>query len=115
MNVLKDCEINLPDQQIKNNNEIIPIHFNQQDEKRHDTQMNLLNSLHPYPEINFTQNLKENIRVSHLNKEEQSATFRLVKKYENIFFKDGDNLTFTSQVKHSIPTNNESPHIYTNV
>lgn len=47
-----------------------------------------------------------------MNKEERTATYKLIKRYEDIFFKDGDDLTFTSQVKHSIPSTNESP-IYT--
>lgn len=112
MNVLKDCEINLLEQQIKSNNEIIPIYYNQQNEKRHETLINKLNSLPPYPEINFVQNLQENIRVSHLNKEEQTATYKLVNRYKEIFYKDGDDLSFTNHVKHNIPTTNESP-IYT--
>lgn len=112
MNVLKTCEINLIKKQIKNNGETIPIYFNQQDEDTYENQINHLNSLPAYPEINFTRNLEDNIRISHLNKEEQIVTNKLVRKYSNIFYKDGDDLTFTNQVKHSIPTTNETP-IYT--
>lgn len=112
MNALKTCELNMVEKFIKTNNTIIPIFFNTQNEIEFETKFNELNSLPGYPEINFVQNLQENIRVSHLNKEEQTATYKLINRYKEIFYKDGDDLSFTNHVKHNIPTTNESP-IYT--
>lgn len=84
MNTLKTCEINMAERFIKNNNTIIPIFFNTQNEIEFETEVNALNSLPEYTEINFVQNLQENIRVSHLNQEEQTVTFKLVKIQRNI-------------------------------
>ena len=61
-----------------------------------------------YPQINFSQIYQE-IRIDHLNKEEKTIIHKIVKQFKNIFYKDGDKLTFTYTVKHSIPTMDNKP------
>ena len=52
------------------------------------------------------------IRSNHLNNEEKSALFKVIKQYENIFSKENDKLTHTNSIKHEIRTTDEIP-VYT--
>lgn len=52
------------------------------------------------------------IRTDHLNAEEQNAIDKLCKRYEHVFFQEGQDLTFCNQIKHEIKTTDEVP-IYT--
>lgn len=52
------------------------------------------------------------LRVSHLNTEEQKGLFKVCREFDDIFLREGQDLTFTNQVKHRIRTTDELP-IYT--
>nr|CAH7745817.1 unnamed protein product [Callosobruchus chinensis] len=52
------------------------------------------------------------IRTEHMNSEEKSAIFKLITEYPDIFYIEGDKLTFTSKIKHTIRTKDEIP-VYT--
>lgn len=56
--------------------------------------------------------LKEMIRTEHLNLEEQKAVLNLCYKYNDIFFKQGQNLTFSNNIKHEIKTKDDIPIYY---
>lgn len=111
MDILKNCEINLVERFIKTNNVMMPIFKNESEEKQFDKQKNELDAL-PAIEINFVENIKGKIRTSHLNREEEQEVRKLVYKYKSVFFHEGDNLTFTNEVKHCIPVTDEKP-VYT--
>lgn len=52
------------------------------------------------------------IRTSHMNSEEKEAITKLVSDYSDIFHIEGNKLTFTNKVKHTIKTMDEIP-VYT--
>jgi transposase InsO family protein len=52
------------------------------------------------------------LRTSHLNEEEKSNLITLCSKYPDVFYIEGEALTFTNQIKHSIKTHDEIP-VYT--
>ena len=106
MNILKNCEINLKEKFLKNEHGTLPIFFNENDELEYDLK-NECEQMH-YPEINFSQ-INQEIRTDHLNEEEKTIVHKIVKRFKNIFYKDGDKLTFTNTVKHSIPTTDDKP------
>lgn len=54
-------------------------------------------------------NINELIRTDHLNKEEKESIIQLCKKFKNIFYNEGCNLTFTNAVKHKIRTTDDNP------
>lgn len=63
-------------------------------------------------ENDFLQNkedIKNLVRTSHMNEEEKKAIFSLCGNFKDIFLKPGDELTFTSKVKHVIRTKDELP------
>ena len=55
------------------------------------------------------KSLFEQLRTDHLNDDERSKLFKLVSRYEQIFFTEGKNLSFTNAIKHSIKTKDEMP------
>jgi len=63
--------------------------------------------------FNFTINneLKEcnEYRLEHLNEEEKENLKRVWFEYNDIQYKEGENLTFTSTIRHSIQTKHEDP------
>lgn len=52
------------------------------------------------------------LRTDHLNQEERINLEALCAKYADVFYIDGEPLTFTNQIKHSIKTTDEVP-VYT--
>lgn len=52
------------------------------------------------------------LRTDHLNEEEKANLSALCSKYADVFYIEGEALTFTNKVKHSIKTTDEIP-IYT--
>lgn len=52
------------------------------------------------------------LRTDHLNPEERANLIQLCSQYSDIFYIDGEPLTFNNKVKHSIRTSDEMP-IYT--
>jgi len=63
--------------------------------------------------FNFAINneLKEcnEYRLEHLNEEEKENLKRVLFEYNDIQYKEGENLTFTSTIRHSIQTKHEDP------
>lgn len=49
------------------------------------------------------------IRTDHLNEEEEKAIKHLCYKYKDIFFQEGENLTFSNSIKHEIKTTDDVP------
>lgn len=52
------------------------------------------------------------LRTDHLNPEEYATLRSLCSQYSDVFYLDGEKLTFTNRIKHKIKTTDESP-IYT--
>lgn len=88
-----------------------PLYYNITDEPTDE-----INScyIEPQPDLSTMTNLNEEIRIGHLNSEEKREILKLVKQFQDIFYKDGDSLTFTNEVKHKLNTSNDSP-IYTKI
>lgn len=59
---------------------------------------------HPTDKIDFTQ-----LRIEHLNKEEESELKRLFLKFPKIFHNGSDKLSFSNQIKHDISTTDDIP------
>lgn len=49
--------------------------------------------------------IKKQLRTDHLNDDEKCAITELCLEFSDIFYLDGDILSFTSEIKHSIETN----------
>lgn len=49
------------------------------------------------------------LRLNHLNQEEKDKIINLCLNYCNLFYLEGDQLTFTNKIKHEIITNNAKP------
>lgn len=62
-----------------------------------------------FPSPDRINKVKENLRTSHLNQEEEHLITSLCLKYADIFHLEGDKLTFTSKVKHDIITTTNVP------
>lgn len=80
--------------------------------------INLINNLSTNEINNFNNNkpsperiakIKENLRTSHLNREEESLITSLCIKYSDIFHLEDDVLSFTSEIKHDIITTSNIP------
>ncbi|AAA92249.1 ORF B [Trichoplusia ni TED virus] len=52
------------------------------------------------------------LRTDHLNEEEKANLLRLCSRYSDVFYIDGEALTFTNKIKHRIRTTDEVP-VYT--
>lgn len=48
-------------------------------------------------------------RLAHLNSEEKYSLTRTLKKLDDVFYYEGDSLSFTSKIKHRIRTKHEDP------
>lgn len=57
-------------------------------------------------------NITDQIRTAHMNKEEKTKTLKIIKEFENIFYRPNSDLSFTNAIKHKINTQNNIP-IYT--
>lgn len=66
--------------------------------------LNMINHKNEKPRLDLSK-----IRVDHMNSEEKNAIIRLVEEYSDIFYVEGDNLTFTNQIKHVIRTTDDIP------
>ena len=100
--ILKElnADINFADNTLKVNGLTIPLEYESDaDEFTHDLQ-SYVNT------ITFKDDL---FRLDHLNNEERPLIQDLLSKFNDIFFKEGDNLSFTNQVKHRIITKTEEP------
>lgn len=53
--------------------------------------------------------IRKNLRLTHLNGEEAESITKLCLTYPDIFYLEGDKLTFTNQIKHEIRTTDDKP------
>ena len=58
---------------------------------------------------NRFNNIKQTLRLDHLNFEEKDHITKLCLKYPEIFYLEGDKLTFSNRIKHSIKTTDPNP------
>lgn len=66
----------------------------------------------PQESLNTLQNINNKeitVRTEHMNEEEKTEILKLVRKYSDVFHKEGEPLTFTNDVKHVIRTTDEIP------
>lgn len=56
-----------------------------------------------------SENFLEKIRLEHLNDEEKSRIIDVLKRNKDLFFKEGDKLTSTLEIKHEIITSIDRP------
>jgi len=61
--------------------------------------------------FDINKELKEynEYRLEHLNEEEKENLKRVLFEYNDIQYKEGENLTFTSTIRNSIQTKHEDP------
>lgn len=81
------------------------------------TKIYLENNSNPFI-INEICNLEsgnlEKLNLDHLNSIEKGRIMRILKEYQNLFYKEGSKLTFTHEVQHEIITNTSNP-IYSKI
>lgn len=56
-----------------------------------------------------TQISDDKFRLDHLNPEEHKCIKSILQKYDDIFYHEGETLSFTNQIKHRIRTKHEDP------
>lgn len=99
--------INYETRKITFNDSTLDLYFDQEEENELKKYAILANENCPEYICN-----EEMFRTDHLNPEELNKLNFLLKDFDQIFYKEGDNLTFTHKIKHEIKTLNENP-IYT--
>lgn len=67
----------------------------------------LLNEIHNIEPLN--QNILEKLNLNHLNNEEADKLNELLKQFKDLFYIEGENLTFTHEIQHEIYTSMENP------
>lgn len=97
---------------VLNNGVKMPLFFNQIHENSTKKYETLSNEIPIGEERNASINPVSEVRINHLNEEEKLKLTKIVKKYREIFYKDGCDLTFTNTIKHEIKTTDTMP-IYT--
>ena len=60
-------------------------------------------------EIDREYQVKNQLRLNHLNKEKRDAIIKICFEFLDIFYLEGDKLTFTNQIKHEIQTGDAKP------
>lgn len=60
----------------------------------------------------YNDNLIEQIRMDHLHINEKTPLMKLILKHKEIFYREGQDLSFTNNVKHEIKTKDDVP-VYT--
>lgn len=65
-----------------------------------------------FDSTNRVQRLKETLRVEHMSTEEQIAIQDLCKEFVDIFYLEGDNITFTNAIYHEIKTPGVTQPVY---
>ena len=100
-------EINYKDKVLKlNTGNKIQLFFSVDEEKEYQIAVTLT-------ELDTFQNeifLDENgIRCDHLDPTTKNELLKIIKKFDKAFYHEGDDLTFTYEIKHKINTNNEIP------
>lgn len=64
------------------------------------------------PSSSRVQEVLSRLRTDHMNEEERANLKSLVSQYADVFYLDGEPLTFTNKIKHHIRTTDEIP-VYT--
>ena len=62
-----------------------------------------------YDEVSEARLLESQLRLGHLNKEERPKLLKVLYKFQDVFYKERDSLTFTSAIHHDIKTRDELP------
>lgn len=66
--------------------------------------------IHTFPEVDAPNTpISDEIRTSHLNKEESSKLLGVIREYEDVFYREGSNLSFSNIIKHNIDTKDDIP------
>lgn len=110
MNFLKafQVNINVENQYIKIfANQIIPFVGN-----CHPPGMEEANQLEPIP--NSNEEIVNQVNTNQLNNEEKYEIENLLSHYKDLFYVEGENLTFTHEIKHEIRLTQENP-IYSKI
>lgn len=72
-----------------------------------------LNSDYPFDTINSLEpsknNLLENLNLDHINTKQRYKLESLIHSFKDIFYSEGDTLSFTHEIQHEIPTNSNQP------
>ena len=55
------------------------------------------------------ERLNKELRLSHLNTEEERSILEICKKFSHVFHLDGDNLSHTTTIEHEIPVSSQTP------
>lgn len=74
---------------------------------------NIINNNESPTKINRNQILSQNLRLDHLNSEEQKSITNICHKFNDIFFLPNDQLSCTKTIEHGINTYNNTAPIYT--
>ena len=61
------------------------------------------------PVIRQKKNISNFIRTSHLNSEEKSEITNVCRKFQDVFYDEESDLTFSNAIKHEIRTTDDSP------
>lgn len=63
----------------------------------------------PLGNSKINSNYMKQLRLDHLNAEEKSKLLHLISKYQDTFYMEGTDLSFTNVIKHNIVTKDEIP------
>lgn len=107
-----DTILNTKTKTLSINNFTVPLYYSREDEQRYEQEINQFNLL-DYHEINHNEIIDPQ-RLEHLNSEEYKELQKLLHANKEVFYKKGQDLTFTNHVKHSITTSNDEP-IFTRI
>lgn len=70
-----------------------------------------INNFKPFENQNFNREeiIQNQLRLDHLNSEEKELITETCLEFSDIFYLDGDSLTFTNEIKHKIELSNPKP------
>lgn len=69
----------------------------------------MIDAFLPSEEIHIQDTQNNSFRLDHLNSEEKAKLITLLKEFQDLQYKKGDQLTFTNNVKHTIRTSHNDP------
>lgn len=90
------------------------VHFNNLKFEPYISDINTLPAEKSLLNLNVTREteIANLLRTSHMNEEEKELIINICQEFSDIFYLEGDKLTFTSEIKHTINTKDSAP-IYT--
>lgn len=80
---------------------------NPNDDNNHQAQINHITNTNTHS--TRLQKITELLRIDHLNKEEKESLIEICHEYNNIFYLEGDKLSYTNAIMHEIPMTSCSP------